>query len=74
MRTILCQAGGNLLEGINAFLLKKTIARRFINLGVPVKEACHFADQMDEEKSVLIVRDPDTFKPDIIILIKTKHK
>jgi hypothetical protein len=50
------------------------IARRFINLGVPVKDACHFADQMDDDKSVLIVRDPDTFKPDIIILIKTKHK
>jgi len=59
---------------IHPFFLKKMIARRFINLGVPVKDACHFADQMDEEKAVLIVRDPDTFKPDIIILIKTKHK
>lgn len=59
---------------IHKFFLKKTIARRFINLGVPVKEACHFADEMDETKSVLIVRDPDTFKPDIIVLIKTKHK
>jgi len=59
---------------IHLFFLKKMIARRFINLGVPVTDACHFADQMDEEKSVLIIRDPDTFKPDIIILIKTKHK
>ena len=50
------------------------IARRFINLGVPVKDAYHFANEMDETKSVLIVRDPDTFKPDIIVLIKTKHK
>ena len=50
------------------------IARRFINLGVPTKDACRFANEMDEEKSVLIVRDPDTLKPDIIILIKTKHK
>jgi len=59
---------------IHKFFLKKMIARRFINLGVPVKEACHFANEMDEEKSVLIIRDPDTFKPDIIVLIKTKHK
>ena len=50
------------------------IARRFINLGVPIKDACDFADQMDEDKSVLIIRDPETFKPDIIVLIKTKHK
>lgn len=56
------------------FFLKKTIARRFINLGVPIKDACDFADQMDETKSVLIVRNPETFKPDIIVLIKTKHK
>lgn len=59
---------------IHKFFLKKTIARRFINLGVPIKDACDFADQMDEDKSVLIVRNPDTFKPDIIVLIKTKHK
>jgi hypothetical protein len=55
------------------FLFEIT-ARRFINLGVPVKDAYHFANEMDETKSVLIVRDPDTFKPDIIVLIKTKHK
>ena len=59
---------------IHKFFLKKMIARRFINLGVPAKDACHFANEMDEDKSVLIIRDPDTFKPDIIILIKTKHK
>jgi hypothetical protein len=56
------------------FFLKKMIARRFINLGVPVKEANDFAQHMDEEKSVLLIRDPDTLKPNIIILIKTKHK
>lgn len=49
------------------------IARRFINLGVPLAEACEFANQMDDTKSVLIIRDSKTFKPDIIILIKTKH-
>ena len=59
---------------IHKFFLKKTIARRFINLGVPVEDAIRFAEQMDEDKSVLIVRNPDTFKPDIIVLIKTKHK
>ena len=58
---------------IHKFFLKKILARRFINLGVPITDACHFADQMDEEKSVLIVRDPDTLKTDIIILIKIKH-
>ena len=50
------------------------IARRFINLGVPLAEACEFANQMDDTKSVLIIRDSKTFKPDIIVLIKTKHK
>ena len=50
------------------------IARRFINLGVPVEDACDFAEQMDETKSVLVIRNPYTLKPDIIILIKTKHK
>ena len=56
------------------FFLKKHIARRFINLGVPVKDAIRFANEMDEDKSTLIIRDPETFKPDIIILIKTKYK
>jgi hypothetical protein len=55
------------------FLFEIT-ARRFIKLGVPVEDAIRFANEMDEDKSVLIVRDPDTLKPDIIILIKTKHK
>jgi len=59
---------------IHKFFLKKTIARRFINLGVPVEDAIRFAEQMDETKSVLIIRDTETFKPDIIVLIKTKHK
>jgi|TARA_Y100000389_G_C17079084_1_gene325734 hypothetical protein len=58
---------------IHKFFLKKKIARRFINLGVPLAEACEFADAMDDTKSVLIIRDSKTFKPDIIILIKTKH-
>jgi hypothetical protein len=73
MRTIPCQAGGNLLEGINAFLLKKTIARRFINLGVPLEDACQFADRMTEGTQVIIVRDPDTRKPDFIILVKKSN-
>lgn len=49
------------------------IARRFINLGVPVKDACHFANEMDDSKSVLILRDPETLKLDIIVLIKIKQ-
>ena len=74
MRTIPCQAGGNLLEGLNAFLLKKTIARRFINLGVPLNDACQFAGKMKEGQQVVIVRDPDTRLPDFIVLLKHKKK
>ena len=70
MRTIPCQAGGNLLEGLNAFYLKKTIARRFIDLGVPIHDACQFADRMQEGHQVVIIRDPDTRLPDFIILLK----
>ena len=73
MRTIPCQAGGDLLEGINQFLLKKTIARRFINLGLPIHDACNFADKMTEGTQVVIVRDPDTRKPDFIILVKKSN-
>ncbi len=59
---------------IHKFFLKKSIARRFINLGVPIKDACNFANDMDDTKSVLIIRNPVTFKPNLIVLIKTKHK
>jgi hypothetical protein len=74
MRTIPCQAGGNLLEGINQFYLKKTIARRFINLGLPIHDACNFADKMTEGTQVVIVRDPDTRLPDFVILLKLEKK
>ena len=74
MRTIPCQAGGNLLEGINQFLLKKTIARRFINLGLPIHDACQFADRMTEGTQVVIVRDPDTRLPDFVILLKLEKE
>lgn len=59
---------------IHKFFLKKSIARRFINLGVPIKDACNFANDMDDTKSVLIIRNPVTFKPNLIVLIKTKQK
>jgi hypothetical protein len=58
------------LEGLNAFYLKKTIARRFIDLGVPIHDACQFADRMQEGHQVVIIRDPDTRLPDFIILLK----
>lgn len=70
MRTIPCQTRGYILEGLNAFYLKKTIARRFIDLGVPIHDACQFADRMKEGHQVVIIRDPDTRKPDFIILLK----
>ena len=74
MRTIPCQAGGDFLEGLNAFYLKKTIARRFINLGLPIDDACNFADRMTEGTQVVIVRDPDTRLPDFVILLKLKKE
>jgi hypothetical protein len=58
------------LEGLNAFYLKKTIARRFIDLGVPIHDACQFADRMQEGHQVVIIRDPVTRKPDFILLLK----
>ena len=70
MRTIPCQAGGNLLEAI---ALQKTIARRFIQLGVPMEDAVNFASRMDESNLVIIVREKGEGKPDFIILVKHKH-
>jgi hypothetical protein len=62
------------LEGLNAFYLKKTIARRFIDLGVPIHDACQFADRMQEGHQVVIIRDPDTRLPYFIILLKLKKE
>lgn len=59
---------------MNAFYLKKTIARRFIDLGVPIHDACEFADKMTEGTQVVIVRDPDTRLPDFVILLKLKKE
>ena len=70
MRTIPCQAGGNLLEAI---ALQKTIARRFISLGIPKEDAVNFASRMDETNLVIIVREQGEGKPDFIILVKHKH-
>jgi hypothetical protein len=74
MRTIPCQAGGNLLEGLNQFLLKKTIARRFIDLGLPIHDSCEFADKLREGQQLIIVRDPDTRLPDFVLLLKLKKE
>jgi len=70
MRTIPCQAGGNLLEAI---ALQKTIARRFISLGIPKEDAVNFAIRMDESNLAIIVRKEGEGKPDFIILVKHKH-
>jgi hypothetical protein len=70
MRTIPCQAGGNLLEAI---ALQKTIARRFISLGIPREDAVNFAIRMDESNLAIIVRKEGEGKPDFIILVKHKH-
>ena len=59
---------------MHQFLLKKTIARRFINLGVPLEDACQFADRMTEGTQVIIVRDPDTRLPDFVLLLKLKKE
>ena len=55
---------------MHEFYLKKTIARRFIDLGVPIHDSCEFADKLREGQQLIIVRDPDTRKPDFIILLK----
>ena len=66
MRTIPCQAGGNLLEGIN-LQLQKTIARRFIKLGIHMEKAFELAGSMREGSIIYIIRDDDDHKPTIII-------
>ena len=70
MRTIPSKTGGNLLEAI---ALQKTIARRFISLGVPMEDAVNFASRMDETNLVIIVREKGEGKPDFIILVKHTH-
>ena len=58
---------------IHKFSLKKTIARRFISLGIPMEDAVNFASRMDESNLVIIVRKEGEGKPDFIILVKHKH-
>jgi len=58
------------LEGLS---LQKTIALRFISLGVPEEDAMNFASRMNEKNLVLIVREEGEGRPDFIILVKHKH-
>ena len=58
---------------MEAIALQKTIARRFISLGVPKEDAVNFAIRMDETNLVIIVREKGEGKPDFIILVKHKH-
>jgi hypothetical protein len=58
---------------IHKLVLQKTIARRFISLGVPEDDAMNFASRMNEKNLVLIVREEGEGKPDFIILVKHKH-
>lgn len=58
---------------IHKFFLQKTIARRFISLGIPKEDAMNFASRMNEKNLVLIVREEGEGRPDFIILIKHKH-
>ena len=58
---------------MEAIALQKTIARRFINLGIPKEDAVNFATRMDESNLVIIVREKGEGKPDFIILVKHKH-
>tara|TARA_R110000824_G_scaffold154554_1_gene326746 strand:+ start:945 stop:1127 length:183 start_codon:yes stop_codon:yes gene_type:complete len=50
-------------------LLKASIVRRFIKLGVPTTQALQIAQKMDEGRSVFIVRNSTNFKPTIILTI-----
>tara|TARA_R110000803_G_scaffold148727_2_gene214207 strand:+ start:100 stop:282 length:183 start_codon:yes stop_codon:yes gene_type:complete len=50
-------------------LLKASIVRRFIKLGVPTTQALQIVQKMDEGRSVFIVRNSINFKPTIILTI-----
>ena len=56
---------------MHKFFLTKRIARRLVNLGVPIKDACNFAHEMNEGNMLLLVRDEKTRKPDFIALVKS---
>jgi len=58
---------------LEAIALQKTIARRFISLGIPKEDAVNFAIRMNESNLVIIVRKEDDGKPDFIILVTHKH-
>jgi len=58
---------------MEAIALQKTIARRFISLGVPMEDAVNCASSMDETNLVIIVRKEGEGKPDFIILVKHKQ-
>jgi len=58
---------------LEAIALQKTIARRFISLGIPREDAVNFAIRMDESNLAIIVRKEGEGKPDFIILVKHKH-
>jgi len=54
------------LEGIS-LELQKTIARRFIKLGLHMEKAFELAGSMREGSIIYIIRDDDNHKPTIII-------
>jgi hypothetical protein len=54
------------LEGIS-LELQKTIARRFIKLGIHMEKAFELAVSMREASTMIIIRDDDNHKPTIII-------
>lgn len=56
-------------------LLKATIVRRFIKLGIKPVKAMHMADRLAEGDAIVLVRNDINLKPQIILtLIKNNIK
>ena len=56
-------------------LLKATVVRRFIHLGISPVKAMHMADRLAEGDAIVLVRNHINLKPQIILtLIKNNIK
>ena len=61
------------LAGMINTLLKATIVRRFIQLGLPPVKAMRMAHRMDEGDAIVIVRNHINLKPQIILTLIKNH-
>jgi len=54
-------------------LLKATIVRRFIKLGIKPVKAMHMADRLAEGDAIVLVRNHINLKPQIILTLIKNH-